>query len=103
MENNAFTQEQRLALTGIRNSIGLKAVFDVMEHVCIESENTFLGENPVNEKEVLKHHAVLYAQRAFKQRVVELIASLSIAPTPEQATHLTSDQKIRRSINPIAS
>lgn len=65
--------QKRLALAGIYDSAGLQVIFDIMESICVDAENEFIGESPANREQVLAKHAVLHAQRAFFQKTAEQI------------------------------
>lgn len=62
---------KKSALAGIYDSAGIQVIFDIMEAACIESENEFIGTVPGNNQQIVAGHAVMHAQRAFFQKVVQ--------------------------------
>ena len=71
-----MTAEKLLALQGIYDSQGLQVVYDIMEEICNEAENDFIGIHPNSPNLVLAQHAILHAQRVFFNAVVGRIDHL---------------------------
>ena len=63
-----LNEKQKIALARIYHDDSYQTVLDVLESICAEAENAFIGEHPVDEKAVLSSHAILYAQRAMFQK-----------------------------------
>lgn len=69
-----LTPEQKAnALFSIYTSAGLQVVFDLIEEMVTESENALIGEDPENEKAVIKLQYRAHAQRMLFQKLTQKI------------------------------
>jgi hypothetical protein len=74
IDTSGFTDRQKAnALIAIYTSAGLQVVFDLIEEVVIDSENALIGEDPENEKGVIKLQYAAHYQRALFQRLTQKI------------------------------
>lgn len=71
--NELNDQQKANALTAIYTSAGLQVVFDLIEEIVTESENALIGEDPENERTVIKLQYRAHAQRALFQRLTQRI------------------------------
>lgn len=78
-------QQKTLALAGIYDSAGLQVVYDVLEYIVTESENSLIGEVPWAES-ILAKQAIAHAQRAMltdaAQQIDYIVSELRNPPTP---------------------
>ena len=76
--------ERKNALNAIYTSAGLQVVFGLIEDIVTETENSLIGEDPENEKAVVKLHYAAHAQRALFQRLTttidQMIGELNYQP-----------------------
>jgi len=72
-----LTKEQKVnALSGIYTSAGMQVIFDMIEEIVTESENLLIGEDPDNERTVIKLQYRAHAQRMLFQKLADKIEFL---------------------------
>lgn len=95
-----LNEAQLAKLLGTYRTDGCQVIIDILESICVDAENEFIGDHPKDKEMILAHHSIMYAQRAmfieFQRQVEEAAATAMGIPAKKV---LTQQERVNKILN----